>query len=413
MELHPWEAVFNNVLGTQMLLDLCINNGVEKCVIISSDKAVRPTNVMGATKRVTELIAQAYARDNRYKFMAVRFGNVIGSAGSVVPLFRQQIARGGPVTVTHKDVTRYFMTIPEACRLVLQAGAIGHGGEVFVLKMGEPIRIDSLARDMITLSGFTPDKDIPIEYVGLRPGEKLYEELITSGEDVIPTTHEKIMVLASNKETSMTKLTAEIRTLMKSAERFDVESIKGQLCRMVDEYVPDLRPSPPAVPLIPAFASGTAIQIPVNGNNGDHEHTDPFAVRPRVLVIDDEKQVAEVIAVYLNQNEYAASAVFSGKQGIAALETGRYDLVISDVELPDMTGGELLDIIKERHKEVAVVMMTGYATLKPATEVIKKGVEDFITKPFTQPDLKAILDRILGREKKGGVRDIVIDASAV
>ena len=210
MELHPWEAIFNNVIATQTLLELCIESNVEKCVIVSTDKAVRPSNIMGASKRVTELLAQAYAQEYNRRFIAVRFGNVIGSVGSVVPLFRKQIAEGGPLTVTHKDMTRYFMTIPEACRLILQAGAFGNGGEVFVLKMGTPIKIDSLARDMITLSGLKPDEDIQVKYIGLRPGEKLHEELISDGEDVVPTRHEKIMILASKRKLSLRELTKAV-----------------------------------------------------------------------------------------------------------------------------------------------------------------------------------------------------------
>ena len=173
MEQHPWEAVFNNILGSKLILDLCANKGVERCVVVSTDKAVRPTNVMGATKRMVELITKCYAADSRCRFMAVRFGNVLGSAGSVLPLFKAQIKAGGPVTVTHPEMTRYFMTIPESCSLILQAGSIGQGNEIFILKMGTPVNIDSMARDMITLSGFVPDKEIEIQYTGLRPGEKL------------------------------------------------------------------------------------------------------------------------------------------------------------------------------------------------------------------------------------------------
>ena len=195
MEIHPWEAVFNNVVGTQTTLSCCSENGVDRCVVVSTDKAVRPTNVMGASKRMDEIMAQVYAKENGCRFMSVRFGNVIGSVGSVIPLFQRQIERGGPLTLTHPDVIRYFMTIPEACRLILQAGAIGNGEEIFILKMGVPIRIADMARDIIKLSGYIPDEDIEIKYIGLRPGEKLFEELITEGEGIQETEHEHIMVL--------------------------------------------------------------------------------------------------------------------------------------------------------------------------------------------------------------------------
>ena len=192
MEENPGEAVKNNVYGTLNVATFSDKFNVKSFVLISTDKAVNPTNVMGATKRVAEMIVQCMSQKSKTKFTAVRFGNVLGSNGSVVPLFKTQISRGGPVTVTHPDVTRYFMTIPEAAQLVLQAGAMALGGEIFVLDMGNPIKIVDLARKMIVLSGFKPDTDIEIVYTGLRPGEKLYEELLLDEEDVITTSHSKI-----------------------------------------------------------------------------------------------------------------------------------------------------------------------------------------------------------------------------
>ncbi|HQP31944.1 MAG TPA: nucleoside-diphosphate sugar epimerase/dehydratase [Deltaproteobacteria bacterium] len=193
MEAHPLDAVHTNIIGTFNLASIACKHHVEKFIMISTDKAVRPTSVMGTSKRVAEMVVQSMS-GNGTRFAVVRFGNVLGSNGSVVPLFEQQIAAGGPVTVTHPEVTRYFMTIPEAVMLVLQAGAIGKGGEVFLLDMGEPVRIVDLARNMIRLVGLVPDQDIKIEYIGLRPGEKLYEELLIAGEDVIDTAYEKIKV---------------------------------------------------------------------------------------------------------------------------------------------------------------------------------------------------------------------------
>lgn len=193
MERQPEEAIYNNVVGSWNVADLAGKYGVERFVLISTDKAVNPTSVMGATKRVTEMIMQAL--NKKYagtKFMAVRFGNVLGSRGSVVPLFKKQIAAGGPVTITNPEMKRYFMTIPEASQLVLEAGALGQGGEVFVLDMGEPVKIVDLAKDMISLSGLEPDKDIKLEYTGLRPGEKLFEELLTAEEGTVATKNSKI-----------------------------------------------------------------------------------------------------------------------------------------------------------------------------------------------------------------------------
>jgi FlaA1/EpsC-like NDP-sugar epimerase len=239
LELQPWKAIKNNIQGARNLIHMSNEFEVERFVFVSTDKAVRPVNVMGATKRVAEMLVQGQngcdITDTRY--MIVRFGNVVGSVGSVVPLFKKQIERGGPVTVTHPKVNRFFMTIPEACQLILQSGAMGEGGEIFILEMGTPIKIDDMARDLIRLSGFEPDVDIKIEYIGLRPGEKLFEELITEGEGIIPTSHEKIMVLRG-RECNLDVLNGEIDELLRLSREQDAEKIKESLKEIVSEYKP-------------------------------------------------------------------------------------------------------------------------------------------------------------------------------
>ncbi len=240
LEINPWEAIYNNILGSKNVLEIAHDSGIERFVLVSTDKAVNPTNVMGASKRVTELIMQAHANSVPAKLMAVRFGNVVGSSGSVVPLFKKQIELGGPVTVTHPEVTRYFMTIPEAAQLILQAGSMGQGGEIFVLEMGTPVKIVDLARDLIRLSGFEPERDIEIKFIGLRLGEKLYEELIVVGEEIAPTSHDKILILNHRGPSRLGKneLEEKICELVKLAAARDAAGIKNKLKEMVPEYQP-------------------------------------------------------------------------------------------------------------------------------------------------------------------------------
>lgn len=238
MEQNPDEAIRNNAFGTWTMAYLAQLYGVKKFVMISTDKAVRPTNIMGASKRISELICQGFGNNSATKFVTVRFGNVLNSVGSVIPLFKRQIAAGGPVTVTHPDIFRYFMTIPEAVQLILQAGAMGQGNEIFLLDMGEPIRIADLARDMITLSGLEPDKDIKIVYTGLRPGEKLYEELLIKGEEIKSTLHDKIKV-ASAQDNDFPQLLDKIDRMLDFVQT-DVHS--SDLIQHIREIVPEYHP---------------------------------------------------------------------------------------------------------------------------------------------------------------------------
>ena len=232
---NAWQAVLNNVHGTQVIARAATIHGVEKFVLISTDKAVNPTNVMGATKRLAEMVCQSLQESSATQFVMVRFGNVLGSTGSVIPKFREQIAKGGPVTVTHPEITRFFMSIPEAVQLVLQAGLMGKGGEILVLDMGEPVRIADLARELIRLSGYT-ESEIRIAYTGLRPGEKLYEELLANDESTLPTPHPKLRVAQARREDGAW-LTELSRWLDTNTETNDA-AVKAALAQRVPEYTP-------------------------------------------------------------------------------------------------------------------------------------------------------------------------------
>jgi FlaA1/EpsC-like NDP-sugar epimerase len=237
MENNPYEAIKTNVIGTRILAELASELGVEKFVMVSTDKAVNPTNVMGATKRLAEMYTQSMNQLEgvKTKFIATRFGNVLGSNGSVIPLFKKQIERGGPVTVTHPEITRYFMTIPEACELVLEAATMGQGGEVFVFDMGESVKIIDLAKKMITLSGLRVDKDIEIRYTGLRPGEKLYEELLNNDENTLPTHHPKILIAEVNTPSYayMEVATNDLNQLLSAG---DNNAIVSKIKEIIPEY---------------------------------------------------------------------------------------------------------------------------------------------------------------------------------
>ncbi len=236
MESNPIEAYKTNICGTRNLADLSIEFGVEKFVMISTDKAVKPTNVMGASKRIAEIYTQGLDNEKNTRFITTRFGNVLGSNGSVIPLFRKQIEAGGPITITHPEITRFFMTIPEACQLVLQAGAIGKGGEIFVFDMGESVKIKDLASKMLQLAGLEEGKDIKIKYTGLRPGEKLYEELLNESENTLPTHHEKILK-AQIAAYPAERFRSDFEALDSLAASGDLSALIAKFKEMVPEYI--------------------------------------------------------------------------------------------------------------------------------------------------------------------------------
>jgi FlaA1/EpsC-like NDP-sugar epimerase len=241
LEEHPHEAVQNNIFGTRNLLQLAKANGVKRFVMISTDKAVRPTSVMGASKAMAEkLIFEGMGDDCSMKRMAVRFGNVLGSRGSVIPLFRRQIGRGGPIKITHQDISRYFMSITEAAQLVLQAGAMGNGGEIFILKMGDPVKIRELAYRMIEHSGLIPEVDIKVEYIGLRHGEKMVEELLTEMENVQTTEHEKIYVIHHTQ--------GEMAVTLQRVNSIEIEIFgrpNSEIRAYLKKFIPDYNPNSP------------------------------------------------------------------------------------------------------------------------------------------------------------------------
>jgi FlaA1/EpsC-like NDP-sugar epimerase len=232
MENNPTEAVQNNIGGTKIIADLAVKYGTKKFVMVSTDKAVNPTNVMGCSKRICEIYVQALNKESKTQFVTTRFGNVLGSNGSVIPLFREQIKNGGPVTVTHPNIIRYFMLIPEACKLVLEAGTKGKGGEIFVFDMGKPVKIADLAQRMIKLSGA---KNVRIQYTGLRAGEKLYEEMLNEAENTKPSFHEKIRI-AQVREYDYKQVSKDIDELIKLSGKFDDLATVKKMKQIVPEY---------------------------------------------------------------------------------------------------------------------------------------------------------------------------------
>ena len=235
-EDHPWEAVKTNIQGTINLIDVAVDYNVNRFVLVSTDKAVNPSNIMGATKRIAEKLIQSKSFDSKVKFIAVRFGNVIGSSGSVIPTFQSQIQNGGPITITDSKMERYFMSISESAQLIVQAGSMGEGGEIFVLDMGSPVNIKEIAYELIRLNGLEPEKDIFVEYIGARPGEKLFEELATDEETIVRTPHEKIMMMKSEKKENWHDVYSEASNIIEAAKSYNIKVISQEIGKYVSGY---------------------------------------------------------------------------------------------------------------------------------------------------------------------------------
>ncbi len=369
LEDNPEEAVRNNLGGTVILSSLAAKYGVERFVMVSTDKAVMPTSIMGLTKRLCELFVLALNEQNDTRFMTTRFGNVLGSTGSVVPVFRRQIQEGGPVTVTHPDIVRYFMTIPEAVQLVLQASTMGDGGELFVLNMGQETRILELAEQLIRLSGLEPYVDIPITFTGLRPGEKMYEQLWVEGEIPVPTKHDKIFTADSHEGLS-SDLFETINTILDAAEQSDRTDLMKSIQKLVPGYQPDL-------------------------HDGLSAET-PFTHRTKVLVADDDPEILKLLGLIV-ENEYAVIKAEDGDVAMKRIFAELPDLVILDILMPGMNGHEICDRIKHHPitRDIPVIILSGVKEVSSRITGFEEGADLYMTKPFQVGELEAAIKMLL------------------
>lgn len=401
MELNKTEAVKNNVLGTMTVANAAWRAGVEDFVMISTDKAVRPSSVMGATKRLAEMYVQSLNAKIETRFMTVRFGNVLGSEGSVLQIFEKQIEAGGPVTITHPDMQRYFMTIPEASQLVLQAATLGEGGEIFVLDMGEPVRIVDLAKDLITLSGLEPDRDIEIKFTGPRPGEKFFEELLNAETRVMQTAHEKVMVVETDP-VDYEGLQAGIAKLVRHANKGDEFALLAALKTLVPDYV--------------------------NGNS-------PVAVsrgkRERILLIEHDGYTRMTLKRIL-EGQYQVDEAENRRQAILRITECQPDLVILDLHLPNTNIRRLCARLKGEvgklanwqarafgkrengmaaengsngNGQAAIILLLETAEVASLNDVVALGADDRLYKPIPVNILESRVKVLLMRRESGPVEE--------
>lgn len=371
MELNRSEAVKNNVLGTMVVANLAQRSGVEDFVMISTDKAVRPSSVMGATKRLAEMYVQSLASLTQTRFTTVRFGNVLGSEGSVLQVFQKQIESGGPVTITHPDMKRYFMTIPEASQLVLQAATQGKGGEIFVLDMGEPVRIVDLAKDLIALSGLDPERDIEIKFVGPRPGEKIFEELMTAETRILPTAHEEIMVVETDP-VEHGELERAIRELLQYAERGEEEALVSVLKALVPDYECSNFHTPPAAASL--------------------EH--------RILLVQHDAYTRTTLKRFL-ESRYRVYEVGDRRQAVRVARECKPNLVILDFDLPGANIGRMCSQLREGDGRVPIIILTESAGAASLEQVRSLGADDRVYRPIPVNILETRVKRLLERGEVG------------
>jgi len=378
MEINGMEAIKNNVFGTKILAEAAAKSGVGKFIMLSTDKAVAPMSLMGVSKRVAELYITSLRDKSATKFMAVRFGNVLGSEGSVVPAFKKMIEKGGPITITHPDITRYFMTIPEAAALVMEAGFMGQGGEIFILEMGKQIKILDLARDMIRLSGLEPDKDIKIVFTGLRPGEKMYEALVAEDEELLKTSHEKIMVVETNKENGKNVI-GHLEALEQIVAREDIFSLLGQLKKMVPNYKPN-----------PQLLQKTTLPKEDKLSNKKID----------ILIADDEEIVQEVLGKFLDGRGYDTLLASNGREALKIIDNNEVRLAFIDIRMPGFIDGlGTLKRIKKINKNIEVIIMTGYGTENARRKSRDLGAYAYLEKPFDLSDIRSKVDSALSKQE--------------
>jgi nucleoside-diphosphate-sugar epimerase len=387
MELNPEEAIKNNIMGTMNVAESSGKYGVEKFILISTDKAVNPVSVMGVSKRIAELFIQGISRYSRTRFMIVRFGNVLASVGSVVPTFQEQIKKGGPVTVTDQDIARFFMTIPEAVQLILQASSIGKGGEIFILDMGEPIKIVDIAKHLITLSGFEIGKDIEIAFTGLRPGDKLLEELWNKGEDPIPTIHKKILVARPPILYDWNKLLSDIEELHKMAIKLDRKNIISKFKQIVPEYVPSFL--------------WTSEDIKVNEKDSATFSSGPKipGIKEKILAIDREEDELDLIIDCLYP-EYSVITARSGNEAIEKIALEKPNLIIIDSNLEKNGNIKTLEKFKSNplSKDIPIIMLMKKGDMINEKRSLSNEADDYVAKPFNTFELKSRVKILINKQ---------------